>query len=110
MWNAVAHLAGPTLLTAAIAVLGTSVRAAFRYPHMWHYLEFRSRRGSCRSGGAPHHDRSAYIPGHQQRLKRSGRNRVVSPKVLDTGLLTSTSNTASRRPNPGDSDSPSFSL
>jgi hypothetical protein len=45
MWNAVAHLAGPTLLTAAIAVLGTSVRAAFRYPYMWRYLEFRRKHG-----------------------------------------------------------------
>jgi hypothetical protein len=43
MWIAVAHLAGPTLLTAAVAVLGTSVRAVFRYPHMWRYLEFRCR-------------------------------------------------------------------
>ena len=43
MWNALAHLAGPTLLTTAIAVLGTSVRAVFRYPHMWQYLEFRRR-------------------------------------------------------------------
>jgi hypothetical protein len=43
MWNALAHLAGPTLLTTAIAVLGTSVRAVFRYPHMWRYLEIRHR-------------------------------------------------------------------
>jgi hypothetical protein len=52
MWNAVAHLAGPTLLTAAIAVLGTSVRAVFRYPYMWRYLEFRYRR-SVRPPCAP---------------------------------------------------------
>jgi hypothetical protein len=44
MWNALAHLAGPTLVTTAIAVLGTSVRAVFRYPHMWRYLEIRHRR------------------------------------------------------------------
>jgi len=44
MWNALTHLTGPTLLTTAIAVLGTSVRAVFRYPHMWRYLEIRHRR------------------------------------------------------------------
>jgi hypothetical protein len=54
MWIAAAHLAGPTLLTAAIAVVGTSIRAAFRYPHMWRYLEFRYGHGH-RSTLAPLH-------------------------------------------------------
>jgi hypothetical protein len=58
MWNALAHLAGPTILTAAIAALGTSVRAVFRYPHMWRYLEFRCTRCIRPPGTAPRCDRS----------------------------------------------------
>lgn len=58
MWNALTHLAGPTLLTAAIAALGTSVRAVFRYPYMWRYLEFRCRRGIRPPGTPPRCRRS----------------------------------------------------
>jgi hypothetical protein len=50
MWNALAHLVGPTFLTTAIAVLGMSMRAVFRYPHMWRYLENRHRSDMGPSG------------------------------------------------------------
>jgi hypothetical protein len=43
MWNVLTHLSGPALTVAAIAVVGTSVRPVFRYPHMWRYLESRQK-------------------------------------------------------------------
>lgn len=43
MWNSLSQLEGPTLLATAVAALGASVRAAFRYPYVWRYLEFRCR-------------------------------------------------------------------
>ncbi len=50
MWNVLAHLSGPALTVAAIAVLGTSVRPVFRYPHMWRYLESRQKSDAWTSG------------------------------------------------------------
>lgn len=38
------------LTVAAIAVLGTSVRPVFRYPHMWRYLESRQKSDACTLG------------------------------------------------------------
>lgn len=50
MWNAFGHLVEPSLVAAAITAVGTSVRAVFRYPHMWRYLESRYRHSICPSG------------------------------------------------------------
>ncbi|MCU1685188.1 MAG: hypothetical protein JWQ81_5927 [Amycolatopsis sp.] len=50
MWNFVTHLQIPALgVGGGLAALGIGVRSVFRYPHMWRYLESRSRaRGSVR--------------------------------------------------------------
>jgi len=53
MWNILAHLPSPALTVAAIAVLGTSVRPVFRYPHMWRYLEARQNSYACTPGSDP---------------------------------------------------------
>jgi hypothetical protein len=70
MWNVLAHLSGPALTVAAIAVLGTSVRPVFRYPHMWRYLESRQKSDACTSGApiAP--------TGNRQRRTRHPRMRT----------------------------------
>lgn len=52
MWNAVAPFSGPTALFAGATVLGGAIRALFKYPHLWRYLEARHRlRRGCSEKG-----------------------------------------------------------
>lgn len=44
MWNAIAHIPASTAaFTGMTATLGLAIRALFKYPHLWRYLETRHR-------------------------------------------------------------------
>ena len=49
MCSVLTHLLNPASLVAAVTAGGASVRAVFRYPHMWRYLESRRQNDTRRS-------------------------------------------------------------
>ncbi len=49
MCSVLTHLLNPAPLLAAVTAAGASLRAVFRYPHMWRYLESRRQNDARRS-------------------------------------------------------------